>query len=1029
MASTPEGCDTCNASVLSLLLLRASPVAKAGPLMPPGAQAVQSDDGLMAGLLPKRLPTESRFALRFLRSGYVHVYIPAPPKGMKNWLVYRVTEQADLVPQDNAWFAQNGNINCQTKGSHNFIGMKLLKLPQAHKIDGIWIAYSANLWNDKLREQNKANAETMQFISLGGSSGAGNTFQPTADNLKKKVLECALHTLSINRASDHDFAFNSVYDRVDNLAEQLNRAAACHPKTRGKELAVVLRDPVGIAAELNALRLRRQELSEQYTLQPENRQPMEVVKLIQLLESSTISDVNSRAMEWVSPLRKKQAYAEQTWPAGTEWQPLSHQERTVLVARAPKGILGAPYRNAFTDPNLGRVTYPDAEERAATWAEKESKSLWDPMHDFYDEGKIKTWKTDFQGRMQTLHLNPLKKFEADWGGALEDAALLTYFTRHFDEAATNTWQEAAKRGCCSGSIYVREAYYAFMPEPFTSGAMAAFEKQLDADILKAEAVMQRAMVANQSDLLTILTVEKKDKTYDFLKGLIGEFAAKSPPPGQKPPAVLTSRYSWLTDATLGMSLGLLGSLSAVAAHGMASALQARAAMKTPPPALDPKVLNRLSRAQAMAMIHRASEEALGAALEGRKPNVPVYLVANFDPETAMQIMKGRGQLQKAKTLREWHKQGRVQMGIFTDAATLAALKSQPEHVIRDLAMKAQTVQLQEQAMSVKQGLVSSAIPGGVVLTTPAKLLDLYDAHRRVAGQAAPKLVQWMNQLNGAVSGNATVQGLRNATMSRDGRLAIGSMIVQGLGVSGGLESLAKASSDDEKFDAMLSISDGMAGVLGGFAELAGATLEARLLLTAGQAGVGASAGLSFLKAAGFGAGFAGNVINAWMSFRAADKLKAQGNEELAKYMRHSGYLFTVGGIPLAILSLHSLAEAAVRRGWIVAGAATVDAIGVALGRQIGWRAVTLSVPGVGWLITAVSVGYTVYVVQKTPTPLQQWLKGCYFGKHDKGVAVRKSWAEEEKAFKEMLEASATDEEKQAREKAQADDTRVRANAG
>lgn len=87
------------------------------------------------------------------------------------------------------------------------------------------------------------------------------------------------------------------------------------------------------------------------------------------------------------------------------------------------------------------------------------------------------------------------------------------------------------------------------------------------------------------------------------------------------------------------------------------------------------------------------------------------------------------------------------------------------------------------------------------------------------------------------------------------------------------------------------------------------------------------------------------------------------------------------------------------------------------------------VPGIRWLITAVSVGHTVYVVQNPPTPLQQWLKGCYFGKPDNGVAVRKSWAEEEKAFKEMLEASATDEEKHAREKAQADDARVRANAG
>lgn len=97
--TTTQGCNTCNKSTLSLLLLRPSPVAKMRELTLPGAEAVASDAAVMAGLLPARLPTESRFALRLLRAGYVHVYIPIPPAGVKNWLVYRVTEQADLVEQ------------------------------------------------------------------------------------------------------------------------------------------------------------------------------------------------------------------------------------------------------------------------------------------------------------------------------------------------------------------------------------------------------------------------------------------------------------------------------------------------------------------------------------------------------------------------------------------------------------------------------------------------------------------------------------------------------------------------------------------------------------------------------------------------------------------------------------------------------------------------------------------------------------------------------------------------------------------
>ena len=46
------------------------------------------------------------------------------------------------------------------------------------------------------------------------------------------------------------------------------------PQTAGKELAVVLRDPIGVATELNALRLRRMDLAEQEIAKPENAHPL-----------------------------------------------------------------------------------------------------------------------------------------------------------------------------------------------------------------------------------------------------------------------------------------------------------------------------------------------------------------------------------------------------------------------------------------------------------------------------------------------------------------------------------------------------------------------------------------------------------------------------------------------------------------------------------------------------------------------------------------------------------------------------------
>ena len=61
----------------------------------------------------------------------------------------------------------------------------------------------------------------------------------------------------------------------------------------------------------------------------------------------------------------------------------------------------------------------------------------------------------------------------------------------------------------------------------------------------------------------------------------------------------------------------------------------------------------------------------------------------------------------------------------------------------------------------------------------------------------------------------------------------------------------------------------------------------------------------------------------------------------------------------------------------------------------------LTVPGLGWALTVVAVGQMIYVVVNTPTPFQNWLKGCYFGKPDSDAPTRKSWEEEEAALKKL----------------------------
>ncbi|WP_341887457.1 T6SS effector BTH_I2691 family protein [Variovorax sp. YR752] len=977
---SPAGCETCNKSGLSLLLLRPSPVAKKGPLVPLGADAVTSDEALVKGLVPSRALTESRYALRLLRAGFIHVYIETPPPGVKNWLIYRVTESADLVAQGNPVFAQMPRPEACYRKEHNAAGMRLLHIPQAHRIDAVWIAYSANLWNDKLQKANAANPQVMQKVSLAG--GSPNTFKPTVAALKEKVLECALMTLCINKGLEQDFRFNTLAVNVESLAGNLVKAAQCHPKTQGKELAVVLRDPVGLAAELNALRLRRQEVSDQYQMRPENRQPVEVNKAIELFKGNLIADIDARSMDAVSPVMTHGAYTDimrvkpnpKGWPEETQWEPI--EDKAELLQRGP---------------GAGRVTFPDQPQRARTWATRQVEATWSRMDKYYDEGHRSAWKTDYAKHMEEHHLKELKRFEADWGAALE-GHVLPYFATHFDAKDKNDPKEVARRGCCAGEVYSREAWLAYSPAPLTNACECVFEAQLDADIQDDRAVMLRAVMANQASLWEQLAADsgdgdgKRDKIYDFMKGLIGETKGTLTP----------QRLAWLTNVTLGFSVGITSALASAAMQGATAAID-----KAKGAPIDPKALARLSIAQSMALIHRASEEALAASLAGRKPNAPVFFIAHFDPDTAQQIMQGRGRPVNKKTRREWARKGRVAIGIYSDADTVTKLNVKPEVVTRELAIQAQQVHLQEQAPAFKKSLSAGAVAGSVMVMPVEKFMGIYEAHRKEA-MRAPSLV---------------MGSLKQGALSLDGRLAVGSMIAQGLGIVHGLGNYnkAKEEGDAQKIrDAQLSLADGAAGFAGGFLELAGAVWEARLITTVGEAGARASPLLSFVRGLAFGAGAAGNAVNAVMAFRAAAVQEEKGNVELGRWMYRAGILFGGGGVPLSILALHSAAEAAVKRGLIWgAGEAMVSRVGTALAT----RALLLSVPGWGWLLTGIAVGHTVYVAMVTPTPFQQWLKGCYFGKPDGGgVAKRDSWTAEEDALKKMQEEVMSDAEKQQKQR-------------
>jgi hypothetical protein len=1010
-ANNASGCDACNKSSLSLLLLRPSPLAKDPQLAPAGSEHIGVDEqGLIGGLVPAEPLTESRYALRLLRAGYVHVYIPAPPPGMQKWLLYSVTDNADLIEADNPVFAQRPAPTACSRDDHNATGMRLLRIPQAHKITEIWIAYSANLWNKKLRAEHQAHPEqVMQRLDLSSPLSNPGTFKPTVEALKSRVLECGLSQLTVNGATDHDFPFVTLASQVEALAEQLSNAASGHPDTTGKELAVVLRDPVGLAAELNALRLRRYEQVEQYVLQPQVRQPMEVNRLILTLKNNLMADVDQRSLDAVSPLRYEAAYKASTVPEGTQWQLLSDEQRQVLLKSASSDSwlsnqLMSGYKHAFGRHDLGRVIYPDHQARAAAWAKAEVEKTWATMTDFYDEAQREQWQRDFEADLQRLHMDSLARYEADWNRALTAPALFDYFTQHFDPEDCNERMEQLRTGCSSGTQYLQEAVLVFAPESYTDAPTKTFEAQLDADITEPNAIMLRALAGNQKSLIDVLIDDKRDRTFDFMKGLLGEYLETKNHLGQTPlPPRLAKTVSWLSNMTLSMSLGLVGVLAS-------TALSASTRLFTENGygnyrGADPKALARLNRAQGMALIHRASQEVLEAALNERTFKVPVVIMASCDSQTAAQIMRSRGQPLKRQQVRDLQRQGTVQLALFTDSDTLRDLHANPGQLRDEIAKSAHSVAINEQAHHYKNLAVQNASTGTVLTLPLARFEKFYAAHRLQVAKAPALMEQWL-QLRMKLASSTTVEAGRRALLSIDGRLAIGSMIVQWLGVMAGVREFAVSGQDPmRERDAWLNIANGASCFLGGFFELSTVAWRARLELTVGAAGVNSSVLLPALRSAAFGMGVAANILSAWISFNEAQKLREKGYGELAHSMRRSGFIFILGALPLMLVTADLAAKSFVKAGVVAAGNKVVQQLAKAAAARLGTAAIGLTVPGVGWALTLVAVGQTVYVVMNISGPMQHWLSGCYFGTNKWwkiDVPKRDSWEDEEAAFEQAM---------------------------
>ena len=230
----------------------------------------------------------------------------------------------------------------------------------------------------------------------------------------------------------------------------------------------------------------------------------------------------------------------------------------------------------------------------------------------------------------------------------------------------------------------------------------------------------------------------------------------------------------------------------------------------------------------------------------------------------------------------------------------------------------------------------------------------------------------------------------NFKSNTDARLAIGSLIVQGLGMYWGMKALIDAyagegsEAEKKRHDAWLSVGDSASGLATGFLELAHAGQSMRLVGQGGMAAMEASAVLPALRLGAALAGVGGGVINMWISWDKADAAKAKGDDAAVNSYMWASRSFMGTAVTSTVLAAEAGAQASLKR------FAGQRAVVVVAGSLIGGMEATVAgvtvasiVSGAGLVLLGVGIVATLIAMHEL-TPLEMWANRSYFGKGGRG---------------------------------------------
>ena len=1011
MSKNPQ-CDICAKSGLAIALFRPSVVANDARLRPVGAERVRVPDELIEGRLPGTRPTESKPVLRLLRKGYLHLYSDKPLWGSEQWQTYRVTDRGELIPLDLAdMINTQGEVVCN-RTAHNVHGLRTLHIPQAHKAGKLWIAFSANLWSDTIKARNKADASIMQCIDvpaiLGGAVPA-NGFQPTAEALGGHVAECAIPKFQTSSGGELSrYPFAALTERLSDeppaevvdWVNTLEMTCEPHPKTRGKQLGLVLADPVAFATELNDLRLRRYSLVLAEMEKPDNVHALNSSNALMGLKSVMLDGNLARGWDTVAQVMGGGEFKDimrvkpnpRGWPEGTRWEPLPDTQEN----RIKYGY------------GQGRVVFPDHEERAEAWARRQTEATWSRMTKYYDEQQRAAWVEAFDKHLEQAHFKPLEGYELDWLDASKSPVFRRVLERHYDPSDPNKLSLAHRPGL----IYAAEVEAVLTPQPYTRGkALTQWVAELEMEAANPDALLLRALVANQDEIIQLsdqvyalkdaaamgkhLHDNRNDKLLDLGKGVVqqaaeGKMGATA--------AALSKRFGWLSDALGGyatsIAMSVTGAAAALTDPKTASAIAAGASGLAHLPMDSAAGKALLRKVQSIHMVRQTLDMALQGVVQGGGLKTPVFIHRPMPIDEAMDLLRGRSDadmgLSRNQLKRLKHGgQKNITMSVLTDNKTLAELGGDTKALV------------EQGSGDIKLGGASRAQQAGAaaatVVLSEEKFIELYQAQSRAVARASAGIGE-------------AFSGAKAAMRSLDGRLALGVIFINAAGVMNNLNKLENAKDAIEVRNAWYGMADASAGVTGGLLELSGvvakAAMEAR---SRAPIVVAESTPLTTLAGLAYFMGAIAGVVNGVSALAKREDAKRRGDTEVARLYFASSMSFFGMGFAYGLLSLGVVADRMVAKGL---GGAAMRTIAIRFGAQGTFTLLGVSLSGCGLILLGAGLVFEVGAILMTPTPLQNWIRRTYFGTGggDALPFAKGDWPAEYAALMETLGAATQVEE-------------------